>query len=330
MPASARSAAIAVALGSSLFAAAGCRSGAIAGADAGAGAGAGAGAEAGWGAGAEAGDIDLSGVKSAGIDCGPLGCRQYDSAREAFLGALEQAGAPVAVGVGEVHAPKGATVPSAARRFMDDLLPALAGRVSDLLVELMMPPGGCVDAVAEVRRDQAPVTSRHAETDADEYVAMGGRARAAGMVPDMLRPTCADMDAIQQAGDDVIDVSLRTIARLSGAQAAVLVDRDARSEADRGKIVLLYGGALHNDLSPAPEFARWSYAPELDAHVQGRFAAIDLVVPEFIGLDETWARLPWWPHYDKRRLGRKATLFRTGPRSFTLIFATFRDAGPSP
>jgi hypothetical protein len=338
--ASARSAAIAVALGASLFAWAACRTGSRSTAsavdDAGAGAGAGEGEGSGSGAGEGAHLEVMSGVTRAGIGvpCGPLECRQYDSPREAFLDALAMAGAPLVLGVGEAHAPKGATVPSAARRFTDDLLPALAGRASDLLVELMMPPGGCVDAVAEVRRDQEPVTSRHAETDADEYVAMGARARAVSIIPDMLRPTCADMGAIQHAGPDVIDVSLTTIARLSGAQAAGLADRDARSGLDRGKIVVLYGGALHNDLSPPPEFARWSYAPELDAHVQGRFAAIDLVVPEFIGLDETWARLPWWPYYEQNyksgRLGRKATLFRTGPRSFTLIFATSRDAGPSP
>jgi hypothetical protein len=156
----------------------------------------------------------------------------------------------------------------------------------------------------------------------------------------MLRPTCADMDAIEHAGavgskgdagqagegegtdaiGAVIDASLTTIARLSRSQGARLVDRDALSDADNGKIVVLYGGALHNDLSPPPESARWSYAPELEAHVHGRFAAIDLVVPEFIGLDATWARLPWWPHYDQARLGRKATLFRTGPQSFVLVF----------
>ncbi len=256
-----------------------------------------------------------------GVPCGALECMQYDTPREAFLRALALANAPLVLGVGEAHAPKGATVPSAARRFTDDLLPSISERASDLLLELMMPPGGCVDAVAEVRREQEPVTSRHAETDSDEYVGMGSRARQLGVVPDMLRPTCADMDAIEHASAaDMIDVSLTTIARLSGAQAAHLADRDALSDADSGKIVVLYGGALHNDLDPPPESARWSYAPALAAHVHGRFAAIDLVVPEFIGLDATWARLPWWPHYDRGRLGRKATLFRTGPQSFVLIF----------
>jgi hypothetical protein len=192
----------------------------------------------------------------------------------------------------------------------------------------MLPPDGCVDAVAEVRREQEPVTSRHAEADPDEYVVMGQRAHQLGIVPDMLRPTCGDMDSIQQASAaDVIDLSLTTIARLSCRQATRLVDRDALSDADCGKMVVIYGGALHNDLSPPPETARWSYAPQLDAHVGGRFAAIDLVVPEFIGLDSTWASLPWWPHYDKGRLGRKATLFRTAPQSFVLVFPV---AAPSP
>jgi hypothetical protein len=267
------------------------------------------------------GQADGGAASSRGVPCGALECMQYDTPREAFLQALALADAPLVLGVGEAHAPRGAKVPSAARRFTDDLFPAIAERTSDLLVELMMPPVGCVDAVAQVRREQEPVTSRHAETDANEYVLLGSRARQLGVVPDMLRPTCADMDAIEHASEaDVIDLSLTTIARLCGAQGARLADRDALSDADSEKMVVLYGGALHNDLEPRPESARWSYAPDLAAHVHGRFAAIDLVVPEFIGLDETWARLPWWPHYDRGRLGRKATLFRTGPRSFVLVF----------
>jgi hypothetical protein len=255
-----------------------------------------------------------------GVPCGDLECRQFDSAREAFEAGLAQAGDPLVLGIGEVHAPKGARVPSAAKRFAAEFLPLLAGRASDLLVELMVPPAGCADAVVAVKHGQEPVTSRQAPTDQDEYVAMGGRARELGLVPDMLRPTCADLDAIQQAGDDLLDVSLTTIARLSGAQALRLAERDARSDADRGKLVVIYGGALHNDLSPPPGSAGWSYAPELDARLAGRYVAFDLVVPEFIGPGENPTALPWWPRYDRARLGQKATLFHTGPQSFAIVF----------
>jgi len=252
-----------------------------------------------------------------GTPCGALGCLRYDSPRDAFLDAI--ACDPVAVGVGEVHAPKGAGVPSAAKRFADDLLPLLAGRASDLLVELMIPPSGCTDAVAEVRSKQTPVTARQAETNQNDYVTMGDRARALGIVPDGLRPTCTDMHAIRAAAS-AIDASLETIARLIRIQAERLVERDQRSDADRGKVLVIFSGAMHNDLAPPPTTASWSYAPELDAYCHGRFVAVDLVVPEFIGQDDTWRSLPWWPYYDGARMGAKTTLFRTGDRSFVLVF----------
>ncbi len=254
-----------------------------------------------------------------GTPCGDLDCRQYEAARDAFLDAL--AGDPLVVGLGEAHAPKGASVSSAAARFTSDLLPALAGRASDLLVELMMPPRSCTDAAAEVREKQRPVTSLQSEHNQNEYVVMGEKARSLGIVPDMLRPSCADMDAVSRAGDAAIGASLELIAELARKQTTRLVDRDAASQGDRGKMVVLYGGLLHNDLAPRPDMAAWSYAPALDGYVHGRFVAIDLVVPEFIGDDESWRSLAWWSHYDRAKLGAKVTLFRTGERSFVLVFA---------
>jgi hypothetical protein len=254
-------------------------------------------------------------------------CTQYDSPRAALARVI--ASGPLVLAVGEAHAPLGASVDAAAKRFAAELLPAIAPRASDLLVELMMPPRGCADAAEEVRQKQAAVTSRQAATDQDDYVAMGERARALGVVPDVLRPSCADMDRVRTAGGEgeAIAASLDLIARLSREQAARLAARDARSDADAGKMVIVYGGLLHNDLAPSGEAARWSYAPALDAEVGGRLVSLDLIVPEFIGDDASWAALPWRAHYDPARLGGKVTLFRTGDRSFVLVFArSERDA----
>jgi hypothetical protein len=259
---------------------------------------------------------------AGGTPCGELSCTQFDSPREAMLAAL--AGDARVVAIGEAHAPKGATATSAAKRFTDDLLPLFAGRASDLLVELMMPPKGCADAAAEVRQKQAPATSQQAPTNQNEYLTMGDRARALGVVPDMLRPSCADMDGVRDAGDSAIEASLEMIARLSTVQAEKLLDRDARSEADRGKAVVVYGGMLHNDLDPPPERAKWSYATALDARTGGKLVAIDLVVPEFIVDDATWRGFPWFSHYDRARLGGKTTLFRVAEKSFVLVFPETR------
>ncbi len=265
-----------------------------------------------------------------GASCGDLECRYYDSAAAAFLEATS--GHPLVLAIGEAHAPRGATVPSAAKRFADELLPLLAGRASDLLVELMMPPGGCGEAAAEVKGKQQAVTSHQAESDQNEYVAMGERARGLRIVPDMLRPTCADLEAIRVA-DDPIETSLETIARLCETQGERLIARDERSEEDRGRMVILYGGAIHNDLTPPPGFERWSYATRLDPRVRGRLVAIDLIVPEFVEGQDTDASksapdplglLAFWPVYREasKRPGAasKAILLRTGEKSFVLVF----------
>jgi hypothetical protein len=259
---------------------------------------------------------------SAGTPCGELSCRQFDSPREALLAAI--AGDARVVAFGEAHAPRGATAPSAAARFTEDLLPLLAGRASDLLVELMMPPRACADAAAEVRQKQAPATTPQAPTNQSEYLAMGDRARALGIVPDMLRPSCADLEEVRSAGDGAIEASLELIARLSTTQAERLLDRDARSDADRAKAVVLYGGMLHDDLDPPPERAKWTYAPALDAKTGGKLVVVDLVVPEFMADDATWRAFPWFARYDRARLGAKTTLFRVGDRSFVLVFPETR------
>lgn len=251
--------------------------------------------------------------------CGDMPCTQHDSPREAFLEAMRAD--PAVLAVGEAHAQKGSTVPSAAKRFTEEILPALAGRASDLLVELMMPPTGCNAATSEVKKKQEPATTQQAPTNQNEYVIMGDRARALGIVPDLLRPTCGDMDAVRDAGDDAIDASLRLIARLCETQAGRLVDRDAHSDADRAKAVIVYGGMLHNDLAPPPDRAAWSYAPALDAKVGGRLVSIDLIVPEFITDDDTWKSLPWVARYDRAKLGSKVTLIKTADRSYVFVFA---------
>jgi hypothetical protein len=245
---------------------------------------------------------------------------QYDSPALAFRDAI--ADGTRIVSIGEAHAQKGASVPSSAKRFTSEILPTLAARASDLVVELMMPPSGCAPKVAVVREAQAPVTSHQAAGDQGEYVAMGEAARKLGIVPDLLRPTCADLDAIEDAGDLAVDASLRTIARLTAEKVKKLALRDSRAAGDTGKFVVTYGGAIHNDRDPSPERRPWSFGPELDAFAEGRYVEIDLYVPEFIDGSDAWKKLPWYAHYDVARLGSKTTMFRVRERSYVILFPT--------
>lgn len=275
---------------------------------------------------ASAPPVSASAVASAapatppgGTRCGELDCVQFDRIEDAF--ALVLADKPRVVAIGEAHAQKDAVVASSAKRFTTDLLPVLKGRASDLLVELMQPPSGCQKQTEDVRTKQKVVTEKQAVGDQNEYVTMGAEAKKLGIVPDLLRPTCADMAAVSDAGADAIPMSLALIKRLTSDTVKKLLERNAKSPADADKLVVTYGGALHNDLAPKPELAAWAFGPELSAYTQGKYAEVDLYVPEFIDDSEKWKKLEWYAAYQAVVNKGKVTMFRPRPGGFVILFA---------
>jgi hypothetical protein len=256
--------------------------------------------------------VSTLGGASCTLDKNDVECGAFERAEDAFEVVLKED--PVVLGVGEAHAQRGATVSSSTKRFTDMLLPLLAGRTSDLLVELMMPPKGCVKQAETMRSVQKPVVTQQAETNQNEYVAMGEAARKLGIVPDLLRPSCDDLASISDAGDDALDRSLETIARLTTTQAAMMLEH-------RGaKMVVTYGGALHNDATPPPERAAWAYGPALSHAVSGRYVQLDVYVPDFITAEESWRKQPWYGAWEKNKGTRKPLLFRVAPKSYVLVF----------
>jgi hypothetical protein len=213
--------------------------------------------------------------------------------------------------IGEAHAQRGATVASSAKRFTDSLLPRLRGHASHLLVELMMPPTGCTKQTEAARTVQKPVVTQQAETNQGDYVAMGEAARKLGIVPDLLRPSCDDLAAVNDAGDDAIGRSLEMIARLTTTQAKRMLEKSG--------MVVIYGGALHNDPNPPAERKAWSYGPALSEAVPGRYVALALYVPDFITDSDTWTKQRWYRTWDKNKNAHKALLLRTAPQSYVLV-----------
>lgn len=252
-----------------------------------------------------------------GTSCGPLDCRAFDSEQEAFAAVL--ANDPLVIGIGEAHAQKGTEhVPSSTKRFTEQLLPGLSGKASFLLVELMLPNDKCKKETKQVEKQQKPVTKPQAESNQNEYLVLGKRAKELGIVPDLLRPSCEDLTAITQAGAGDISVMLETIARLTSQVVGAELDRNAK--AGKSLAVIAYGGALHNDVSPREGREKWSYGPTLRERTQQRYVELDLIVPEYIKDSESWTSLPWYAHYDRGRLGDKTVLFRTEPGSYVMVF----------
>ena len=85
---------------------------------------------------------------------------------------------------------------------------------------------------------------------------------------------------------------------------------------------------MHNDLAPKEGREKFSFGPSLDKHIAGSYVELDLIVPEYIKDNDTWRSLPWFSHYDAGKMGDRVTLFKTGPKSYTLIFPSPPLASP--
>jgi hypothetical protein len=256
-------------------------------------------------------------VPSDAEACGELECLAFGDAARAFAHVIELE-KPRVLAIGEAHAPKGSeNIDSSTKRFREGMLPQLEKKATDIVVEVMMPAQGCAPVEKKVvEKVEKPVTSGQRTTNKNEFVELANRAKALGVQPWALMPSCEQYKEITAAGDDGVIKMLTLIAQLTRERVETQLGKRGADA-----MVVAYGGALHNDLFPAPERKAWSFGPALSEAVGGRYVALEILVPEYIKDNDTWKRLPWYPHYDKGKNPGKATLFRTAPRSYVLIFA---------
>lgn len=248
--------------------------------------------------------------------CGAIPCRVFADDRAAFAATLTPA--PALLAVGESHAQRGSDVEPSTRRFARELLPMLAGRATDIVIELMLPNPKCAPDSKRARKEQKVVTVHQAKTDQDDYVALGTRAKALGIRPHALEPTCDDLSRIAKAGPDVVTVSLDVITRLATETLSKLLS--ANAAAGDARMVVAYGGLMHNDIVPRPERAAWSFGPAMKAETSDRYTELDLVAPEQIEDSPAWRTLPWVPGFDRDAHAGNAVLVSPSARSYVLVF----------
>jgi len=241
---------------------------------------------------------------------GPPRCTFFATPEAALRHVL--ASQPKILGIGEAHAPKGSeAIPSSTKRFTESFLPLLAPATSDVVVELWAPDEKCMKDVKRVAAAQKPVTATQAETNPNEYVTLGTRAKALGVTPWRLQPSCDDFAALADAGDDV-GAMLGMVKKLTAARIERLWGRS-------DKMLVAYGGALHNDLAPPESTRPYAFGPDFDRLSERRYVELDLIVPEYVKATETWQRLPWFASFQRLPHDR-TVLFELGERSYVLVF----------
>ena len=261
--------------------------------------------------------------------CGGLTCRQFDSPEEAFAAITDEQ--PRILAIGETHAQKGMeNIPSVTARFTTSMLPSLKDKASALVLELWVNDGTCGKAKEKaVEQQQKTVVKDQAKTDQNEFVTLGKRAKGLGIVPSIVHPTCDELDKIQKAGDDGVFEMLTMLTSHMRDEATAAYKATAKTNPN--EMVLTYGGAMHNDLAPKKGREQWSFAKDLDELSGHKYIQLDLVVPEFVGQNESWKAMPWYNAFlkgaacdDANRGRTKTIVYTTSPRAYTLVFPCSR------
>jgi hypothetical protein len=220
--------------------------------------------------------------------------------------------------IGEAHAQKGSEgIASSTRRFTESFLPLLRDKAAALVLELWVQNGSCGKVEKQVAAQQKPVTSSQSTGNQNEFMELGRRAKALGIAPQALLPSCEQYDKIAGSGATDIAEMLRMIAETTLSDLKKLLES---KELPSERLILAYGGAMHNDIVPRAGREDWSFGPALTQLIHERYVELDLIVPEYVKDTEVWQSFPWYPHFDREHHGDRTLLFNPYPNSYVLIF----------
>ena len=234
------------------------------------------------------------------------------AAVSAFLG-----DATGVVAFGELHqTAKTAAVRATLARFTEDVLPAVAPRAAHLIVETWVARGNCGEPEKRVTADVARTTERPAQTE-NEIVRLLRRAKELGVAPHVLDVDCHEYQALETGGR----VDYDRLLAMTGAHLQRAIAQALALPGPAGRpLILVYGGALHNDLRPAPALAAYSFGPAVDALTGGAYREVDLYAPELVDALPALRAEPWYPVWKAGARPGATVLIRRSPRSAVLLF----------
>jgi len=239
----------------------------------------------------------------------PRQYREVDSTRAAIAMILAENPEPRVYAIGEYHQTRNAIAStSPLARFSRDIIGMLEPHAQHLVVEAWL-DANCWSS-QQLSHDVAAATGRPAAT-AMEMMRLVTNARRRGLQTHGLPMTCIEHDAMIDASGRVDFLLLLEIVtdKLAETTRALLAHERA---------VIVYGGALHNDLYPRWPLDELSYAKPLAHELGGRVLEIDLVVPEVVAPMQMIRSEPWFPLLAQARPDR-VIVWRRGPASYVVI-----------
>ena len=262
-------------------------------------------------------DATATGGDSGGSDGGPRELRRdvFPDLSTAFAEILRDN--PRVVGIGELHLRTDKTGPtmSALARFTAEVMPALGPKVSDLVIETWVVDPTCKTGGAATQRVESAM--KRPESTKGEIGGLIGIIRQNGIKAHVMRLTCDDLTAVAPPtgvdAEKLLGIVTRELGRI--AKSAV---RYREEHAEVRPLIVVYGGALHNDLYPFESTAHWSYAKGVDEATAGRFVEVDLYLPELIEGQPLYESEDWYPLVARTPPG-KVLLVERAPHSWIAV-----------
>lgn len=249
---------------------------------------------------------------------------------------------PRILGVGEFHVLAGAPpVLSTMERFTIDIATLTEG-ASDLIVETWVQQGTCGKKEQTVGRDVEQTLERPPEVE-NHLVRMLKSAEKRGVLPHVMTMTCADYDQlVDDKGAVNYDKMLVLVKGKLAGLARKVFDYRARPRKNDSQesqsapaadatepMIVMYGGALHNDEYPFAGLEDISYVKDVHALVGERYVELDLYVPEYVEGNALAEQETWYPVFERHASADHVLVFQRGPRSYLVILRRART-GDSP
>ena len=244
-----------------------------------------------------------------------LGSTSYADTGAAIRAILAAEPVPRVYAVGEYHetlqlAQSGAR--TTLDRFDQDVLGLLQPHAHHLVVEAWLGQD-CAAVAAGVPGQVARATGRTPRTQNDISLLLTASGKAS-LVPHGLPMTCIEQGAIvDRHGAVDFLLLLEVVTEKLGSTTRALLAEDPE------RAVIVYGGALHNDLYPRWPLDQLSYAAPLARELGGAAVLeLDLVVPEVVAPMAMVRAEPWFPLLGLAAPGR-TVVWQRGPHSYVVI-----------
>jgi hypothetical protein len=235
--------------------------------------------------------------------------REVRDAAAAIEMILHENPAPRVYAIGEYHQTHAtADETSSLVRFTHDIVPLLEPHAHHMLVETWE---------ADACRTKAAVIEKvidRPNTTQMELLDLRKRSLQVHLQPHDLSMTCLEQDALLDPHKGIDYVLLLEVVtqKLHEATEILLAE-------DPDHAVIVYGGALHNDLYPRWPLEELSYAaPLARKHGPGSVLEIDLIVPEIVAPLPMVRDEPWFPLL-ARASPERTIVWRRGPSSYVVI-----------